>query len=95
MGIGTLYLLDQVPVEVSAQGACCLNEKIQDVVFLNMVFPDGKVAQAHVSWMDPNKVRKVTLVGSKRMIVFDDVVIRKDGRFVLPELEGLNPENLT
>lgn len=68
-----MYLLNQLPAEVSAQGACYLTEKIEDVVFLTLTFPGGVIAHIHVSWIDPSKVRKVTLVGSKRMIVYDDL----------------------
>jgi len=68
-----LYLLDQLPAEVSAKGACYLTEQIEDVVFLTLTFPGGAIAHIHVSWIDPSKVRKVTVVGSKRMIVYDDL----------------------
>ena len=68
-----LHLLDTEPVNVSARGACYLQESIEDVVFVNLHFADGKMAQIQVSWLDPHKVRKLTLVGSKKMVVFDDV----------------------
>lgn len=68
-----IYLLDRLPQWVSAHGASYLTRKIEDVVFLTMGFPDGVVAHCHVSWVDPNKVRKVTLIGSQRMLVFDDL----------------------
>ena len=68
-----IYLLGQSPVEVSARGASYLSEKIEDVVFLSMTFPKGILAHCQVSWVDPSKVRKVTLIGSKRMVVFDDL----------------------
>lgn len=68
-----IYLLDQLPVEVSARGACYLHPKIEDVVFITLTFPNGVVAHIHVSWIDPSKVRRVTLVGSRRMIVYDDI----------------------
>ena len=68
-----LFLLDQLPLEVSARGASYLSDSIEDVVFLTMTFPQGSIAHCHVSWVDPSKVRKVTLIGSKRMIVFDDL----------------------
>lgn len=68
-----LYLLDQLPVSVSARGESYLQTGVEDVVFVNMKFPDRKMAQLQVSWLDPHKIRKITLVGSKKMVVFDDV----------------------
>jgi len=68
-----LFLLGGFPERVSAQGFCYLSETNQDVVFLTLTFPGGVIAHIHVSWLDPSKVRKVTLVGSKRMIVYDDL----------------------
>lgn len=73
-----LYLLNTEPVEVSAYGGVFLQkkEKIEDVVFVSIRFKNGVVGNLHLSWLDPNKVRKITLVGSKRMIVFDDMETR-------------------
>jgi predicted dehydrogenase len=68
-----LYLTGQMPVEVCARGASYLTHEIEDVVFLTLVFPEGILAHIHVSWIDPSKVRRVTVVGSKRMAVFDDL----------------------
>lgn len=67
-----LNLLDMEPVCVSAQGQGYLQEGIEDVVFVNMHFADGKMAQLHLSWLDPHKARKLTIVGSRKMAVFDD-----------------------
>jgi len=67
-----LYLLDQLPESVSARGESYLQEGVEDVVFVNMRFPDRKMAQLQVSWLDPHKVRKITIVGNKKMVVFDD-----------------------
>lgn len=58
---------------VSAQGQAYLQPEIQDVVFATIYFEDGKLAHLHTSWLDPHKVRKVTVVGSRRMAVIDDV----------------------
>jgi len=73
-----LYLLNAVPIEVSAQGESFLQKenRIEDVVFINIRFKDGVFAHIHVSWLDPHKVRKMTLVGSKKMMVFDDMESR-------------------
>jgi predicted dehydrogenase len=68
-----LHLLDQEPDSVSARGECYLQEGIEDVVFASLHFADGKMAQVQVSWLDPHKVRKLTVVGSRKMAVFDDV----------------------
>jgi predicted dehydrogenase len=67
-----LYLLDRLPESVSARGESYLQQGVEDVVFVNMKFPDRKMAQLQVSWLDPHKVRKITIVGSKKMVVFDD-----------------------
>lgn len=68
-----LYLLDQVPIAVSAVGESFLQKGIQDVSFATLHFPEGKMAHIHVSWLDPHKIRKLTVVGSKKMAVFDDM----------------------
>lgn len=67
-----LYLLGQLPESVSARGESYLQQGVEDVVFVNMKFPDRKMAQLQVSWLDPHKVRKITIVGKKKMAVFDD-----------------------
>jgi len=69
-----LRLLGEEPMEVEAFGGTFLQEKIEDVVFLSLGFPSGAIAQIHVSWLDPRKVRQVTVVGSRKMVVFDDTV---------------------
>ena len=68
-----LFLLDAKPVSVSARGASYIRPNVQDVVFLNVVFDTGTMGHLQVSWLDPHKVRKTTIVGSKKMAVFDDV----------------------
>jgi predicted dehydrogenase len=68
-----LYLIGKEPVEVGARGAAYLQPGIEDVAFLWMLFPDNKLAQVHVSWLDPHKIRRTTLVGSRKMVVFDDM----------------------
>ena len=67
------YLFGAEPVSVSASGQAYLQEGIEDVVFANLKFADGRMAQIHVSWLDPHKIRKATLVGSRKMVVFDDM----------------------
>lgn len=68
-----LYLLGEKPVTVSAQGMPCVYDDIYDVAYLNLIFPNNIPANIHVSWLDPCKVRRVTVVGSKKMIVYNDM----------------------
>jgi predicted dehydrogenase len=68
-----LYLLDSVPVQVSAQGADCIFEGKPDIAYLNLDFPDSTLAHIRVSWLDPCKVRRITVVGSEKMVVYDDI----------------------
>lgn len=90
-----LYLLRELPTHVSAMGACYAQEGIEDTVFVSLNFPKKKMAHIHVSWLDPHKVRKITVVGSKKMAVFDDmekenkIVIYNKG-FVIPEGNALD-----
>ncbi len=67
------YLFEAQPVSVSATGQAYLQKGVEDVVFANLKFADGRMAHIHVSWLDPHKIRKVTLVGDKKMVVFDDM----------------------
>jgi predicted dehydrogenase len=69
-----LFLLEKEPVSVTATGQCYLQKDkgIEDVVFVNMRFDDGTMAHVHVSWLDPHKERRLTVVGDKKMAVFDD-----------------------
>ncbi len=68
------YLLGSSPKAVSATGSCYLQSErgIEDVVFATLHYPDGRMAHIHVSWLDPHKTRKLTVVGNKKMAVFDD-----------------------
>jgi predicted dehydrogenase len=68
-----LYLLGKKPVDVSARGQDYLQRDVEDVVFLTLSFEDNTMAHIHVSWLDPHKVRKLTIVGSEKMAVFDDL----------------------
>ncbi len=68
-----LYLLEQEPTHVTAVGQSYLNPGVEDVVFANLRFGNEHTAQIHVSWLDPHKERKLVIVGSKRMAVFDDM----------------------
>lgn len=68
-----LYLTGKRPVWVSATGHDYLQKGVEDVVFGAVGFADGGMAHMHVSWLDPHKIRKVTVVGDRHMIVFDDM----------------------
>jgi predicted dehydrogenase len=68
-----LYLLDMKPLAVSAIGASHINPAIEDVAIVTMKFSDSLLAFIQSSWLDPDKIRKMTVVGSKKMMVFDDV----------------------
>ena len=68
-----LHLLEMEPIDVAARGSAFLQSTVEDVVFLHLRFPGGKMAHVHVSWLDPHKLRKMTVVGSQKMVVFDDM----------------------
>jgi len=67
-----LYLIGESPVAVNCQGKCHVNNGIEDVTSMSLDFRGGRFAMIHNSWLDPNKVREMVIVGSKRMIVYDD-----------------------
>jgi predicted dehydrogenase len=68
-----LHLVAEEPVEAWARGESFLRNGIEDVVFCYLRFPSGVVAHMHVSWLDPHKIRKLTVVGRDKMAVFDDM----------------------
>ncbi len=76
-----LHLLGKDPVDVSARGQYYLQPGVEDVVFLSLNFDDRCMAHVHVSWLDPHKVRKMTIVGSKKMAVFDDLEANEKLKF--------------
>jgi predicted dehydrogenase len=67
------FLLGAAPHSVAAVGQAYLTEGVADVAFLTLFYPDCRLAHVHVSWLDPHKTRKLTLVGSRKMAVFDDM----------------------
>lgn len=69
----SLYWLAEEPEWVQCIGACYVQPEIEDVVFLTMGFPSGALAHAHLSWLAPSKLRTMTVIGSKKMAVYDDV----------------------
>jgi predicted dehydrogenase len=72
-----LYLLDEEPDEAVALGRDFLTPGVEDVVFCYLRFPSGKIAHMHLSWLDPHKMRKITVVGTEKMIVFDDMELER------------------
>jgi len=67
------YLFDSAPVNVSARGQKCLSHSLEDLSFATMEYPNNIVANVHVSWLDPKKVRQITIVGDKKMVTWDDL----------------------
>ena len=76
-----LHLIGEEPVEGSAHGESYVRGGVQDVVFCYLRFPSGRVAHLHLSWLDPHKERRITVVGSKRMATFDDM--RLEGKLTV------------
>ena len=68
-----LYALGTLPSQVSARGAAYVQPKVEDVAYVTLSFPTGVLADVRVSWLDPCKIRRITVVGSKKMVVYDDV----------------------
>jgi predicted dehydrogenase len=68
-----LYLLGRDPIFVSTQGAACIFDGKHDIAYLNLMFPGDILAHVHISWLDPCKVRRITVVGSQKMVVYDDI----------------------
>jgi predicted dehydrogenase len=72
-----LYLLDEEPEQAVALGRDFLTEGVEDVVFCYLRFPSGKIAHMHLSWLDPHKMRRMTVVGTEKMVVFDDMELER------------------
>jgi predicted dehydrogenase len=72
-----LYLVGEEPSEVWAHGNAFLNPGVEDVVFCYLRFPSGKIAHMHLSWLDPHKMRRLTVVGKEKMVVFDDMELER------------------
>lgn len=67
------YVLGMHPVSVSAQGGSYVRPNVHDVVYLTLKYPNGLLAHIHVSWLNPSKMRRFTVVGDKQMAIYDDV----------------------
>ena len=90
----TLYWLDEEPEWVQCIGACYVQPEIEDVVFLTMGFPSGALAHAHLSWLAPSKLRTMTVIGNKKMAVYDDVQSVERVKVYDFGVESLAPEEL-
>ena len=95
------WLGDPEPISIGRQGMAYMQDGIDDVVFLNLEYPGKVIANIHVSWLDPQKVRKMIIVGSRKMVVYDDIAENKlviydkgiDRRAILGEnMDFDNPE---
>jgi predicted dehydrogenase len=71
------WLGNPEPISVSRQGMAYMQDGIEDVVFLSLEYPGKIIANIHVSWLDPQKVRKMIIVGSRKMVIYDDVAENK------------------
>lgn len=83
------FVLDSVPHAVTSWGWAHASGELEDVAYLDLQYDNGVTAQVHVSWLDPCKVRRMTIVGSERMAVYDDLMpvddkVRVFDRAVLP-----------
>lgn len=67
------YILGSEPVSVTARGTACVQGGIEDVAYAALTFPNSVLAHIRMSWLDPRKTRRITVVGSKKMVIYDDV----------------------
>ena len=67
------YILDSHPQEVAAHGHSYIRQNVEDIAYLHLKYPGSIMAHVHVSWLNPNKIRETTVVGSKKMLVYDDI----------------------
>jgi predicted dehydrogenase len=97
------WLGDPEPISIGRQGMAYMQDGIDDVVFLSLEYPGKVIANIHVSWLDPQKVRKMIIVGSRKMVVYDDIAEHKiviydkgiDRRAILGEnMDFDNPRSL-
>ena len=72
-----LYLAEEEPDELHAYGESYMNPPVEDVVFCVLRFPSGLMAHLHLSWLDPHKDRRFTIVGSEKMATFDDMALEQ------------------
>jgi predicted dehydrogenase len=66
------YWLGERPTTVNAIARCCIIPSVPDIAFVNLEFPSGTIAHVELSWLAPSKLRRTTVVGSRKMVVYDD-----------------------
>lgn len=76
-----IHLLGEYPETVAARGIACVQESIEDVAYMTLTFPSGILAHVRMSWLDPQKTRRITVVGDTKMVVYDDVEAQEKLRF--------------
>lgn len=67
------YILEDHPIKVCTQGSSCIQTGIEDIAYLTMIYPNDVLAHIRMSWLDPCKTRKITIVGTKKMLIYDDL----------------------
>jgi len=82
------YWLDAVPESAAAQGGSWINPGVEDAVFANLFYPGGVMANLHVSWLSPRKVRDITVVGETGMLTFDDMNLSEPLRLYDKQVTG-------
>lgn len=68
-----LHVLGEAPESVNTRGVACVQRSVEDVAYMTMTFPSGVLAHMRMSWLDPFKSRRITVVGSRKMVVYDDL----------------------
>lgn len=68
------FLLEGIPKVISATGKCILQPGIEDIAFISLEYPGDILVHLHVSWLDPKKVREITVIGSKKMVTWNDMM---------------------
>ena len=71
------WLNEPEPIHITRSGMDFVQKGIDDVVFMNIEYPNNVLANIHVSWLDPHKIRRMTVVGSEKMVVYDDIAENK------------------
>lgn len=84
-------LLGALPEKVSARGISCVQEGVADVVYLTLQFPGGVLAHSRLSWLDPHKTRRVSVVGSHKMAVYDDLAAQEKLRIYDKRVDTIRP----
>ena len=87
-----LFMLDMLPTDVSVRGQSYIQKGVEDVAFVSLFFENRIMAHIHLSWLDPHKVRRTTIVGSEKMAVFDDVEASEKLRIYHNHAEPVQPK---